>query len=178
MSKNDTPPPPGSIKRYPAQKTLQMKAGTGEVDQTIVASAEKNSEKLKDYLADDVKKLSTALNRQITELEKVIEQEAFVAAPEKQTVINEIVQTMMNFKSLIGYTNATQLSNLTSFVLATLDDAEKMTPNIKDALREYNFLLHDYVDNSSSSPSEDDIKKVTALWQEIKKTIKTARAEK
>ena len=152
-------------KVYPAQKTLQMKAGTGSIDASKVAKAVAGVEAHKTDISNDIKKLITVMNRHIDGLSKILDHEEFVSAPEKQAIVNDIVSTMMNIKSHIGYSDAEALNDLTSMILETLDGKKVISIKVKEGLKAYIRLLDTLTAGpASSSPEDVDIAGVKAEW--------------
>jgi hypothetical protein len=153
---------------YPAQKTLQMKAGTGNVAPEKIAIAAASVETHKDDVLAIIKILVTAMHRHIDGLSKILEQEDFVSAPEKQAVVNDIVSTMMNIKSQIGYSDAEALNDLTSMILETLDGKKVISTKVKDGLKGYIRLLEELTTGPAAhSPEDIDIAGVKATWAQI-----------
>lgn len=156
-------------KIYPAQKTLQMKAGTGNISDDKIAMAEGTFGTQKDFLKDEVKKLLKALQRQSADLDKMIGTEDFVSAPEKRQIVTDIVTTLMNIKSGIGYSEVPELNDLTSLVLETFDDAKTFSNKTSTAMRDYISLISDFCDKGLTDASLKEIRETMTSWSDLKK---------
>lgn len=156
-------------KIYPAQKTLQMKAGIGNISDDKVALAQETFGSQKDFLKDEVKKLLKVLQRQSTELDKIIGAEDFISAPEKRQVVTDIVTTLMNLKAGIGYSDVPELNDLTSLVLETFDEAKTFSAKTSIAMRDYISLISDFCDKGLTDNNLKEIRDIMASWDEIKK---------
>lgn len=160
-----------SGKRYPAQKNLQMKAGIGDIDVAAVSAAEEKIGSQGAVFLKIVQNLLQTLNRQIVELEDNIEQDAFISTPDRQIVVNNVIQTLMDIKSNIGYTGIKSLDELTSLVLLTLDNSCKVDMEVKTALHDFSRLLFKCTLNASpetQAASSGDIQKMMTQWSKIR----------
>lgn len=155
------------VKVYRAQKTLQMKAGKGDVSQTVVDQAGDRMNAHEEQFMESARRLLVTLNRQIGELEKNIEQEAFTSAPDRQIVLNSVIQTLMDIKSTIGFTNIKSLNDLASTILITLDNSCKIDMQVRDALQGFAKLLSKCTQRTPVMVDNKEVQMLMDQWGKI-----------
>ena len=159
------------VEIFPAQKTLQMKAGTGNISAEKLGSAAVIDEAQTLIFNQEIGELLESYKSYLKELEKTFESEQFVAGPETQAIVQDIIETLMNIKASIIYTNAKELSELTAFILLTIDNLKKMDTRVKKELDNFAILLENTYKKQEASFDKRLVEEYTAIWTEISRRI-------
>lgn len=155
---NDTP------KRYPANKSLQLKAGTGSINKQKVNDLSGYDEKQSDKFTQILRTLSHDYNKLINELSALSDEESFTSGPEKQMIIDEIIKTLMDIKANIHYSHASKLTEFASIMLEAIDSNAVVDLEFVNHLRVFSVYVENHLNDPKQVIDGEKVDRLIEYW--------------